>query len=150
MVAWTPKTAEIEAEADLLDKLASLAVEALDKPRQMARLLDKRILEHALELFDWNQVKTADFLGCHRNTLARRIREYGIRREPVMSSRWNHSICDDCWTKRSPEFEPHRMIDADDADKEFCCFCSKLHGSGIFIRLSPYSPELQCHGDHSN
>lgn len=62
-------------------------------------------------------------------------------------SKWLHSICDRCWKKRSPDFEPHRLVDA---DEERCCFCGSAHYGGIFIRLSPDTPELKCKGDHSN
>ncbi len=75
MVLWGGKAKDCP---DLLDKLADLAVEALEQPMLMMRLLEKRIIERALQTYGGNQYKTADFLGCHRNTLARRMKVHGI------------------------------------------------------------------------
>jgi len=58
-------------------------------------------------------------------------------------SRFTHSICDDCWDKQHP-LKPsirmkHRIIDT-------CCFCSKKHSSGIFVRQDP--ADMPCNGVH--
>jgi len=79
MVPWSPKV-DATLGPDLLDKLAEIAVTTLNKtPMQMLRLLEKRIIERALDIYDGNQCKTARFLGLHRNTLLRRMNQRGIR-----------------------------------------------------------------------
>lgn len=63
-----------------------------------------------------------------------------------MSSRWNHSICDDCWDKLNPGREPSRLFDG----PEVCCFCGETHNSGILVRRHPDTHDLKCKGEHSN
>ena len=37
----------------------------------------------ALERHDWNQVRSAEALGIHRNTLRNKIQEYGLKRDEL-------------------------------------------------------------------
>lgn len=60
-----------------------------------------------------------------------------------MSSRWNHSMCADCWNARNPNRKAVKVIDA---KQERCCFCAQIHSSGIYIREDPL--KLFCHGEH--
>lgn len=60
-----------------------------------------------------------------------------------MSSRWRHSMCDECWNRFQAGQEPARM----NGDKErACCTCGNRHTSGIFIRLDP--SKTLCKGVH--
>jgi len=56
---------------------------------------------------------------------------------------WTHSICDNCWKKRDPDREPVRFLLP---PEERCCFCGRLHKSGVYIRHDP--KELKCGGKH--
>ncbi len=49
-------------------------------------------------------------------------------------SRWNHSICEDCWKEKNPEKEPTR---ATTRKTKRCCICGKKHMSRIFVREDP-------------
>jgi len=40
--------------------------------------LEKEYIQQTLDLCNWNQLKTAKLLGLHRNTLRRKINEYGL------------------------------------------------------------------------
>ena len=44
------------------------------------REFEKRFIAHVLAKHDGNLCKAADVLGIHRNTLARKIAEYRLRR----------------------------------------------------------------------
>jgi hypothetical protein len=57
---------------------------------------------------------------------------------------WTHRICSRCWFDRNSR-EPARMK-FDESGK--CCFCGETTDSGIYVRLSPNSAELVCHGNH--
>lgn len=59
-------------------------------------------------------------------------------------SKWNHSICEDCWKKKNPDREPSRLVDA---VTEVCCYCMNFHKSGILVRDNP--DNLLCKGDHT-
>jgi len=41
--------------------------------------LERRAIHRALDLCDWNQVQAAERLGIHRNTLRKKIAEYGLQ-----------------------------------------------------------------------
>jgi hypothetical protein len=56
---------------------------------------------------------------------------------------WNHLICDDCWEKRDPGREPHRIIGA---KTDSCCFCGNPTLSSIWVRHDPKDPKLACKG----
>lgn len=57
-------------------------------------------------------------------------------------SRWNHSICWNCWKRQEGEREPVRVVNPKEGA---CCFCGTPHASGIFVRRDPDS--MQC--DHA-
>jgi len=61
-----------------------------------------------------------------------------------VSEKWDHSICDDCWNTLRPKNKSNLM---GWSQPDWCCWCSKLHRSGIFMRNDP--EELRCRGDHS-
>jgi hypothetical protein len=52
---------------------------------------------------------------------------------------WTHSMCDACWDDRHPEKSPTRVTAS---EPDICCFCSKEHRSGIYVRQEPYG--LEC------
>lgn len=54
---------------------------------------------------------------------------------------WTHSICDDCWTNRSPHQEPTRIVV--DTETETCCWCGIQTTSGIFVRADPATLSCQ-------
>lgn len=60
-------------------------------------------------------------------------------------SRFTHSICEECWKKKNPRRSPVRIIDCPPMEK--CCFCSKSHYSGIYVRENP--ADMQCNGVHT-
>ena len=41
--------------------------------------LERRVIRRALEFTQWNQVQAAEHLGIHRNTLRKKIAQYGIK-----------------------------------------------------------------------
>jgi hypothetical protein len=51
-------------------------------------------------------------------------------------SKWNHSICDECWRKREPTRIPHRGL-PELTETVCCCFCGNPTRSGILVRESP-------------
>ncbi len=62
-------------------------------------------------------------------------------------SRWNHSICEECWNKRHPDREPVRIREEYRDEKPIpCCYCSRPHQSGIYVRDDPAT--LSCRGIH--
>lgn len=60
-------------------------------------------------------------------------------------SKWRHSICTDCWEKKNPGREPVRLLN-EDAELDVCCFCSKPHSEGIYVRENP--ADMPCNGVH--
>ncbi len=60
-------------------------------------------------------------------------------------SKWQHSICNECWEKQNPGQAAHRMVDA---PKRQCCFCMKLHPSGIMVHADPAT--TACAGIHED
>lgn len=61
----------------------------------------------------------------------------------MSQSRWTHNICEACWQRRSPQFDPIRFtLKA----QEICCFCGKPTAAGIYIRFDP--AETMCKGKH--
>ncbi len=56
-------------------------------------------------------------------------------------SRWNHSLCDECWDKREPTRKPLRVLDSQ------CCQCGTQHKSGIFVRADPDAMPCKGEGD---
>ncbi|MFL6311610.1 MAG: hypothetical protein ACJ71W_05850 [Terriglobales bacterium] len=61
-------------------------------------------------------------------------------------SKWNHSICEECWWK-SPNSvengEPHRLKNA---TKRICCYCGAETLSGILVNDNPAT--TPCKGNH--
>lgn len=60
-----------------------------------------------------------------------------------MISKWRHTICTSCWKLRNGERDPVRMKDP---ELEICCWCHKLHSSGIYVRNNPR--DTPCYGEH--
>jgi RNase P subunit RPR2 len=58
-------------------------------------------------------------------------------------SKWNHSICEDCWQRlhlgRQPVVLHEKYVET-----QTCCYCGKEHRSGIFVREAPDS--VRCVG----
>jgi hypothetical protein len=62
-------------------------------------------------------------------------------------SKWNHSMCQRCWDEKNPDREAVKIREEyRDETPETCCFCGRLHGSGIYVRHDPDS--LSCKGQH--
>lgn len=62
-------------------------------------------------------------------------------------SRWTHSICDDCWTKREGDRTPHRVrFPEDGPNQSHCCFCGNHHSSGIYTREDPNEVACKAQG----
>ncbi len=57
-------------------------------------------------------------------------------------SRWNHAVCDLCWSEREPDRTPVRFTVAPTVD---CCYCGTPTTSGIFVRQDP--TEVRCKGE---
>lgn len=57
-------------------------------------------------------------------------------------SKWNHAICDECWTSKNPDREPVRLMSH---PVETCCFCGTKTNSGIRVRHDP--KDLECEHD---
>jgi DNA-binding NtrC family response regulator len=59
-----------------------------EKPGNMLELavgnFERLLLEEQLRIHDWNRRKTARTLGIHRNTIEKKIRKYGIGKDPGM------------------------------------------------------------------
>lgn len=55
---------------------------------------------------------------------------------------WTHSICDECWKENNPSRIPVRALTG--MKKEQCCYCGKLHNSGIYTRED--ETEVLCKG----
>lgn len=58
-------------------------------------------------------------------------------------SKWTHPICSACWEQREPNREPVRLREP---EVERCCFCGKVHASGIYVREDPNV--TACGGSH--
>ena len=58
-------------------------------------------------------------------------------------SKWNHSICEQCFKAREPDRTP---IKVDGGERELCCFCGSSTTDCIYIRHDP--EELRCKGVH--
>jgi hypothetical protein len=61
----------------------------------------------------------------------------------MIESRWNHSICNNCWKWTHPNRTPVRLKVP---NKEKCCFCGAEHSSGIYVRGNPEA--VPCEGKH--
>lgn len=60
-------------------------------------------------------------------------------------SRFNHSLCDRCWT----ELEPDRQaVKIREPSTETCCQCGDEHKSGIYYRANP--DLMPCKGIHDD
>jgi hypothetical protein len=59
--------------------------------------------------------------------------------------RWNHAMCDDCWTVWDPSHDPVRVREAY-RESEKCCFCGAPTISGIYVRVDP--DKTPCKGNH--
>jgi hypothetical protein len=58
-------------------------------------------------------------------------------------SRWNHSMCEDCWNARNPD---RRVpVRARYPQEELCCYCGRKHSSGIYYRDDPKN--VACKGE---
>ena len=66
--------------SDRLDKLVDEMVEKGVRFEDAVREFEKRFIARVLSRCDGSLVKTADTLGIHRNTLARKMAEYKIRK----------------------------------------------------------------------
>jgi hypothetical protein len=56
----------------------------------------------------------------------------------MSTNRWRHSICQACWNERNPGREPVAVREEfRDEKPEACCFCGRMHGSGIYVREDP-------------
>jgi DNA-binding NtrC family response regulator len=67
----------------IADRLEKLVEEMVDKGVQFEDAVpefEKRFIVRVLDQCDGSLIKTADSLGIHRNTLARKMGEYKIRK----------------------------------------------------------------------
>ena len=81
--------------------------------------------------------------------LRHQLRKYEHMKHMIVNERrfmspWSHSICDACWTERFAHAPA--KIKKKFREHESCCFCSKHHTSGIYIRHDPET--LACKGKH--
>jgi len=65
-------------------------------------------------------------------------------------SAYQHSVCDECWDKRTANRgplarNPHRVANP---KKQICCFCGKEHQSGIGVMENP--AHTLCGGKHAD
>ena len=60
-------------------------------------------------------------------------------------SRWTHSICSECYEKLYPGRTNPVRFKEEFREEEPCCFCQKVHKSGIYVRHDP--KELRCTHD---
>ena len=58
-------------------------------------------------------------------------------------SKWNHSLCDECWAALEGARIPCRVKDG----PETCCRCGEVHTSGIYQRRDPLT--YLCNGTHA-
>ena len=58
-------------------------------------------------------------------------------------SKWNHSMCTDCWINSNPGRQP---VVVNIRSVEICCFCGRKTTSGIYVRYDPVA--LRCKGVH--
>jgi DNA-binding NtrC family response regulator len=66
--------------ADKLERLVQEMVEKGVRFEDAVREFEKRFIAQVLERCDGSLIKTADSLGMHRNTLARKMGQYKIRK----------------------------------------------------------------------
>lgn len=78
----------IEDLRDLIKKTLASYQESLQGEKSgrglyedMLEAFEKPLIEESLFMFDYNQKKTADFLGIHRNTLSKKIKQFEINKE---------------------------------------------------------------------
>jgi DNA-binding NtrC family response regulator len=64
---------------DLLDRIVSAMIDGHITFDEGRRAFEARFIEHALTKCDGHLSNTADRLGLHRNTLARKMVEYRLR-----------------------------------------------------------------------
>jgi DNA-binding NtrC family response regulator len=64
---------------ELLDRLVHAMVDGQITLDEGRRAFEARFIEHALDACDGHLSNTADRIGLHRNTLARKIAEYRIK-----------------------------------------------------------------------
>lgn len=57
-------------------------LDAFEKDHFHLETVERRIIQKALEYAHWNQVQAAELLGIHRNTLRKKIAEYGLQAPP--------------------------------------------------------------------
>ncbi len=68
------------AMRDQLERLVDEMVSKGIRYDEAQREFEKKFISHVLLKADGNLCKAADLLGIHRNTLARKIAEYRLRR----------------------------------------------------------------------
>lgn len=68
----TPMREQLER---LIDEMVTKGIRYEDAQREF----DKRFIAQVLEHADGNIVRAAHVLGVHRNTLSRKLAEYGLR-----------------------------------------------------------------------
>jgi len=68
------------AMRDQLERLVDEMVSKGIRYDEAQREFEKKFISHVLLKADGNLCKAADLLGIHRNTLARKISEYRLRR----------------------------------------------------------------------
>jgi hypothetical protein len=57
---------------------------------------------------------------------------------------WRHNICLTCWCKLHSDREPIIVPNDEWLHQYICCFCGKLHQTGIYVRHN--GEELRCKG----
>jgi len=75
---------------DLPPKLVAQATSAVVEPSEAPRTLkaaleapERRVIEAALRANGWNRQATAEQLGINRTTLYKKMKRYGLDREPL-------------------------------------------------------------------
>lgn len=58
-------------------------------------------------------------------------------------SAWTHSQCYPCWVERNGEKEP---VTGPRDKVQKCCFCGRMHSSGIYVRGDPMDSLCQGKG----
>lgn len=58
-------------------------------------------------------------------------------------SRWNHCMCDECWTYLRAPAVPYRVRGH---LEQKCCYCGEMTKSGIYVRGNPET--TPCRGVH--
>lgn len=63
------------------------------------------------------------------------IRRYGF----------NHTICENCWFRRSPGRFPVQLVrQPGDNRVDTCCLCGSYKVTQIWVRIAPDADELVC------